>query len=118
MTSVARTPTHPVPDAPSPAELRAILAKTSADLRALRAQRRASLAEQYRARVWWVAKETKAHAEGDAAILAALREGKTVRAICASLKVGTHRIVRLRAYLAHSSVSSSSGPDPSPLARA
>ncbi len=44
----------------------------------------------------------RTHAEGDAAIMAALREGKTVRTICTSLRVGPHRVVRMRAQLAQS----------------
>ncbi len=100
------------------ADLVRIRAETNAQLEAVRAQVRANLAEGHRALAAYQAERTKTHAEGDAAILAALREGKTVRAICASLKVGPHRVGRLRAHLVHPSGSSSSGPDPSPLARA
>jgi phosphoserine phosphatase len=88
---------------PAPAELRALRARTKAEAEASRAQVRAALAEEYRAEAWWAGERQKAREATDAAITAALVAGgpqATVRAICRSLNVGQHRVVRIRAQLA------------------
>ena len=89
----------------TPAELRVLRARSKAEVEASRAQVRAALAEGYRAETWWAAERQKAREATDAAITAALVAGGpsgTVRAICLSLRVGQHRVVRIRAELARS----------------
>jgi hypothetical protein len=90
---------------PTPAELRVLRARTKAEVEASRAEVRAALAEGYRAETWWAEERRKAREATDAAITAALVAGGppgTVRAICLSLHVGQHRVVRIRAQLARS----------------
>ena len=96
------SPARPARPPVSWADLVRIRAETNAQLEAVRVQVRANLAEGHRALAAYREEKARTQAEGDAVIMAALREGKTVRTICTFLRVGPHRVVRMRAQLAQS----------------